>query len=80
MPPDPRRTDVALRRPQLYDFATLSRITCIPVATLRRWVRCGQGPRVIRLGGRRPLLRFDPVDVEKWLASRAAKGGAHAVA
>ena len=41
----------------------------VPVETLYKWRHRGEGPRPIRLGRH---LRFDPVDVDRWLEIRKA--------
>lgn len=41
----------------------------VPVETLYKWRHRGEGPKPIRLGRH---LRFDPVDVDRWLETRKA--------
>lgn len=36
----------------------------VPVATMYRWRHHGTGPRAYRVGR---YLRYDPVEVQKWL-------------
>lgn len=43
----------------------------ISLGTVRRWRYLGQGPRYRKIGG---LVRYSPVDLDTWLASRPTGG------
>jgi predicted DNA-binding transcriptional regulator AlpA len=54
------------------DLDAISRLTGVPVNTLRYYRATGRGPRMFRLGGRVVALRRD---VEAWIATaRDAEG------
>ena len=53
--------------PDLFDTHDAARFLCTTPRNLRRWVDKGLVP-VIRLSPR--VLRFDPDDLRRWVASR----------
>jgi len=50
----------------------VARITCLSVASVRRWRILGQGPKFLKINS---AVRYRPEDLEAWLASRPAGGG-----
>jgi predicted DNA-binding transcriptional regulator AlpA len=44
----------------------------VNTTTVRKWRMFGTGPRFIRIG--KGSIRYDPGDLEKYLATRAAGG------
>ncbi len=52
---------------RLLTSAEVAELLAVPVATLYKWRYAGSGPPAIRLG---KYLRWDPSEVEKWLAER----------
>ncbi|HEY2666902.1 MAG TPA: helix-turn-helix domain-containing protein [Actinomycetota bacterium] len=55
--------------PRLLSVGELAEMLQVPVNTVYQWRHRGEGPRPIRLGRH---LRFDPVDVARWLETRKA--------
>lgn len=49
----------------------LAQLLNISVWIVKRWRREGLGPRFFRLPGSK-LVRYDPADVEGWLATKAS--------
>jgi excisionase family DNA binding protein len=53
---------------ELWTIQQLSAFLGIPVGTLYQWRHRGDGPPAFRVGRH---LRFDPVEVRRWLLDRA---------
>ncbi len=58
---------------RLLSVRDLSEMLQVPVGTIYQWRHRGAGPIPIRIGGH---LRFDPVDVARWLEDRKAASAA----
>jgi excisionase family DNA binding protein len=63
------RAEAASGMPRLLSVEELAEMLQVPVNTVYQWRHRGEGPRPIRLGRH---LRFDPVDVARWLETRKA--------
>jgi predicted DNA-binding transcriptional regulator AlpA len=50
----------------------VSRITCLSVASVRRWRLLRQGPKYIKIGA---AVRYKLEDVSAWLETRPTGGG-----
>lgn len=50
--------------------AQVARWLAIPVGTVHRWQRTGDGPPSMRVGKH---LRFDPQEVREWMREQAEK-------
>ena len=54
---------------ELWTIQQVSAFLGIPVGTLYQWRHRGDGPPAFRVGRH---LRFDPVEVRRWLLAQAA--------
>ena len=54
---------------ELWTIQQVSAFLGIPVGTLYQWRHRGDGPPAFRVGRH---LRFDPVEVRRWLLDQAA--------
>ncbi len=54
-------------REPLWNVTTLARQLNVSQATIYSWVKRGEGPQHIRVGGG---LRWRPTDVEKWMKTQ----------
>lgn len=55
-------------------------VTGVSLATLRRWRVLGTGPKFRKLGtGPKSPVRYDPADLEAWIASMPSGGARAAV-
>lgn len=61
------RINGSMKDSQLWTYEDLSSFMQVKIPTLRKWVFQRRIP-VIRLGeGKHRLIRFDPVEITKWL-------------
>ena len=58
---------------QILNTSEVSRITNVPIATLRWWRHQGMGPRSFKLGPRKVMYKLS--DVNDWLESQYAAAG-----
>jgi predicted DNA-binding transcriptional regulator AlpA len=67
-------TTANIPRAQLLDLLDehdVARITCLSLATIRRWRLLRQGPKFLKLNS---SVRYRPEDVSEWLDSRPSGG------
>jgi predicted DNA-binding transcriptional regulator AlpA len=50
----------------------VARVTCLSVASIRRWRLLRQGPKYLKIGA---AVRYKPEDLKVWLDSRPTIGG-----
>jgi len=67
------RNSVANERLQsLLNEFEVARITCLSVASVRRWRLFRRGPKYLKIGA---AVRYKPEDISAWLESRPTGGG-----
>ena len=54
----------------LLSTSQLSDLLGVDPRSIERWRQTGDGPRYLKLGS---LVRYDPGDVDTWLAERSAQ-------